>query len=83
MPWTGLLPGAVECREYGLWSKLIPDRGWVPCQADDPGAYEDINRLVAESNWDRERRQWVRILPEEPSPAPDSTSVLTPPLDKV
>ena len=68
MPWTGLLPGAAECREYGLWSKLIPDKGWVPSEAHEPGAYEDVNRLVAESNWDREKRRWVRMVPASAPP---------------
>jgi len=63
LPWTGLPPGAAECREYGLWSRLDPSLGWVPCQAEDTGAYEDVNRLVAESNWDRVKRRWVRIVP--------------------
>jgi hypothetical protein len=69
MPWTGLLPGAAECREYGLWSKLAPDKGWVPCSSGEAGAYEDVNRLVAESQWDREKRRWVRIVPAADPPS--------------
>ncbi len=79
LPWTGLLPGAAECREYGLWSKLDPDRGWVPCRPDEPGAYEDLLRLGAESLWDRERRRWVRTPPAEEFPAsPGAPSTPTP-----
>jgi hypothetical protein len=72
MPWAGLPPGAAECREYGLWSKLVPDRGWVPCSPDDAGAYEDVQRLVAESEWDREKRRWVRTEPTEEVPPVDA-----------
>jgi hypothetical protein len=69
MPWPGWLPGVAECREYGLWSKLVPGRGWVPCRADEPGAYEDLLRLVAESRWDREKRRWVWTPPAEEPPS--------------
>ena len=71
MAWTGYLPGAAECREYGLWSKLVPEKGWVPCSPGEAGAYEDVNRLVAESHWDRANRRWVRfVLAVEPAGEP-------------
>jgi hypothetical protein len=58
-PWTGIQPGVEECREYGFFSRRWPGRGYLPCHADDPGAVEDINRLVAECRWDAEKRRFV------------------------
>lgn len=58
--WTGEWPGDSECREFGWYSKLIPDVGWICCQKDDEGASEDLNRLCIDAKWDRELRRFVR-----------------------
>jgi hypothetical protein len=67
MPWTGEWPGVAECREYDLWCIRNPNGpGHVPCHASTPGASEDLNRLVLEGTWDRERQRWV--MPERSKP---------------
>lgn len=58
-PWSGEYPGAKECREFGWYARLLPGRGWVSCGKDEPGASEDLNRLMIEAVWDRERQRFV------------------------
>ncbi|MBK3575938.1 DUF45 domain-containing protein [Streptomyces sp. MBT65] len=48
--WTGELPGEPECTEYGYYCRPTPD-GYEPCNADDPGAMHDFNRLYRECRW--------------------------------
>lgn len=50
--WTGEWPGVSECIEFGWYSKMTPDRGWVRCDKDDPGSSPDLNRLAIQA-WDR------------------------------
>lgn len=57
--WTGLWPGAAECREYGLFVRLVPGRGWVSCDRSDSGASEDLNRLVIEGRWSQKKGRFV------------------------
>ncbi|MFE4869592.1 YgjP-like metallopeptidase domain-containing protein [Streptomyces sp. NPDC056682] len=49
--WTGHFPGEPECTEYGFYCRPTPD-GYEPCNADDPGAMHDFNRLYRECRWD-------------------------------
>lgn len=58
-PWTGEWPGVKECREYGLFARSAPGRGYVPCRRDDPGASEDLNTLAMAGRWDVERARFV------------------------
>jgi hypothetical protein len=60
LPWTGLRPGAAECREFGWFARLMPGRSWVPCVAGEEGAVEDLNRLHVEARWDRGEKRFVR-----------------------
>lgn len=59
IPWSGLWPGIKECQEYGLYAKLVPGRGWVPCAPSDPEASEDLNTLVTRGKWDVDTQRWV------------------------
>jgi hypothetical protein len=58
-PWSGIWPGVLECREYGLWARRNPDGpGYIPCGPDDPGAGEDLNTLAAAGTWNREKQRF-------------------------
>jgi hypothetical protein len=57
MPWTGEYPGAAQCRELGWYARPIQGQGWVPCSADDEGAFEDINRLIS-GHWNAKTQRW-------------------------
>lgn len=59
IPWNGIWPGILECREYGLWAKMVPGRGWVSCDPEDPDATEDLNRMHEICRWDPERQKYV------------------------
>jgi len=69
--WSGLWPGAAECREYGWYASGPP---WTPCSADTPGAIEDLNRLLVECEWDPSAQRFVRPehskQSEPPAPRP-------------
>ncbi|MFH8405353.1 YgjP-like metallopeptidase domain-containing protein [Streptomyces sp. NPDC018019] len=49
--WTGQYPGEAECAEYGFYYRHGPN-GYEPCNADDPDAHHDLNRLYSECHWD-------------------------------
>ena len=60
IPWSGEMPGAVECREFGWFTRQEEGHGWVPCQPGEPGATEDFNRLHATAVWDPRKKRFVR-----------------------
>jgi hypothetical protein len=60
LPWTGEWPGVAECREYGWYCTFDHKRGWRVVGADEPGAREDLNRLVATCNWDAAQGRFVK-----------------------
>lgn len=62
MAWTGEWPGVAECREFGWYAKRVEGKGWVRCQAGEPDACEDLNRLYdpQEARWDRKKKRFVR-----------------------
>jgi hypothetical protein len=61
LAWAGEWPGLAECVEFGWFAKRVPGRrGWVPCSPDDPDASPDLNRLLLEAAWDRDRKRFVR-----------------------
>ena len=57
--WTGEWPGKARCRELGWWCVGPP---WVSCPAGTPGATEDLNRLAA---WEQHQRQQKGKKPQE------------------
>jgi hypothetical protein len=59
--WTGEWPGEADCRDFGWFSKWDPTRpGWVTCEATDPDASPDLNRLVTEATWNRTLGRFVK-----------------------
>ena len=54
----GYYPGEQEAAEYGWYSRF--DHGWVSTTEDDPRGNADLNRVMAECDWDRDRQRWVR-----------------------
>ena len=63
LAWSGEYPNTAECREYGLWCKWVDGKGREKCGKDDPGATEDLNRLMISSYWDAKVAKFVRSLP--------------------
>jgi hypothetical protein len=66
IPWEGIWPGVLECREYGFWCLWGPDmnppqRGWVPVPAGTPGATEDLNTLARRTVWDPNTQKRVLL----------------------
>lgn len=62
IPWSGEFPGCAECREYGLYARRIPGvPGWTPCDKDDEGATEDLNRLYQQGTWDVNLQRFVLL----------------------
>ncbi len=64
MRWTGVWPGVLECQELGWYARLIPGQGWVSCDKGEPGATEDLNRLLVTATWDRDQKRWVVLSSE-------------------
>ena len=60
LAWEGEYPGCAACREFGLWWRMVPGKGWVECERDHPDATEDLNRLHRVARWDKALRAWVR-----------------------
>jgi hypothetical protein len=60
LPWPGQWPGVAECRTFGWYARLLPGEGWVPCERDEPGAMEDLNRLPMEAEWDPLQMRYVQ-----------------------
>jgi hypothetical protein len=63
VPWTGEWPGVEECRAFGWYARRVPGvAGWVPCDAGEEGAGEDLNRLdMGEAVWSRAAQRFVRL----------------------
>ncbi len=57
--WTGTCHGEIEAAEQGWWVRFEPGMGWCPTPDTDESAVPDLNRLIAEATWDRDRRRWV------------------------
>ncbi len=62
--WTGRLHGVVEAVAYGLWVRPATadesalTEGWVPCEAGEPGAVPDLDRLARTGRWNPIRQVW-------------------------
>jgi len=65
IPWSGEWPGVEDCRRLGLYARMVPGRGWVPCEKDDEGAMEDLNSLISQCIWDRPNKCWIK-RPQSP-----------------
>lgn len=59
MPWTGWHTGQAEAIAAGLYAKLVPGKGWVPCNKEEPGARPDLNTLFSVAKWDRSQKRWI------------------------
>lgn len=59
LKWTGTWPGVKECQEFGWYCKMSNGAGWVPCDRDEPGATEDLNRLYTDAVWNAELGRFV------------------------
>ena len=57
--WTGEWPMVAEAREHGWYSKFVALKGWVECNANDPGASPDLYRVMSELVWDRISKRWI------------------------
>lgn len=73
LPWPGIWPGTLECREldlYCYWGDrdtkdpiqfdMNHSGRWFSCAKDHPAAREDFNRLPRIAKWDKVQRKWVR-----------------------
>lgn len=60
LPWTGIWPGTEECIEFGWYSKWSKSRGWIKCDANDPEAGPDLNRLGQCGRWDPVQRRYFK-----------------------
>jgi hypothetical protein len=49
-----------DCRRFGWYARLVPEKGWVPCDPGEEGAAEGLNRLHKEARWDRAETRFVR-----------------------
>ena len=64
IPWGGESAGAVECREYSFFARVVFHKGknpgyiWKPCGPNDPGASLDFERLYKECTWNAEKARW-------------------------
>ena len=58
IPWSGEYPGVAECREFGWYARPATDHRYIPCAPTDPGATEDLNRLLKTCSWDLETQRW-------------------------
>lgn len=55
--WIGVWPGKQDAADLGWFAYFGPP--WIRCSRDYPGASPDLNRLVSEGRWDRDRKRWV------------------------
>jgi hypothetical protein len=61
IPWSGEWPGVAECHEFQWYARRNPDgAGWLPCNADEPVARPDLNRLHSDATWSREAKRFTR-----------------------
>lgn len=66
IPWSGTWPGVEECQRLGWYARMVPGRGWVPCEKDHPDATENLNRLATDAVWNvREQRFEAKTEPRE------------------
>jgi hypothetical protein len=59
LAWTGHWPGVQEAVQLG-YACLDSSEGCVPCTPDTPGAEPDLNRFLADYEWSRSGRCYVK-----------------------
>lgn len=62
IPWTGRWPGEEEAAAMGLFAKMVPGKGWVPCGREEPGAELGLNALASKCKWNRTTKRWITRL---------------------
>lgn len=62
LPWTGMWPGVLECREFGFWAvEGTPGNpGWKQVPAGTPGATEHLNMLYTHCTWNPTTQKWEK-----------------------
>lgn len=68
IPWGGEHHAAQFARAFGWYSKWVTGKGHVQCEASDPAAAPDLNRVLGFSvaRWDPSTASW--FLPKDPKP---------------
>ena len=59
LAWTGRWPGEQEAVQLG-YTCLHSSKGFIPCTPDTPGAEPDLNRFLADYEWSRSGRCYVK-----------------------
>jgi hypothetical protein len=59
LPFTGYLAGEAEAEELGWYVRRVGDAEVVSCDADDPGAFLDTQRVLDQGRWDRDAECFV------------------------
>jgi hypothetical protein len=59
LAWTERWPREQEAVQLG-YTCLDSDKGFIPCTPDTPGAEPDLNRFLADYEWSRSSRRYLK-----------------------